>query len=220
MRLYAGRSIRSGFVCPESRVGSHRTVRGLSRRGMGGSVRGLNWLPSFSRLAVLRLCSLARPQDSSGSDSFVHPFPLLPLLPFLLPLSNYLLVSSPAGRSFFEKTTRARTRPTHSHKKSRSPPHPNRRYSSTFVCISPSPHPHTRSSSANTISFLKSSNSHPHPPLHVPNLLPFPVIPTHCLHISRIFTYSIRVVLNLYLTSHSFSLNTISCFLALLTFSS
>lgn len=130
---------------------------------MGGSVRGPNWLPSFSRLAVLHLCSLARPQDSSGSDSFVHPFPLLPLLPFLLPPSNYLLVSSPAGRSFFEKTTRARTRPTHSHKKSRSPPHPNRRYSSTFVCISPSPHPHTRSSSANPISFLKSSNPHPYP---------------------------------------------------------
>ena len=122
----------------------------------------------------------ARPQDSSGSDSFVHPPPLLPLLSFLLPLSNYLLVSSPAGRSFFEKTTRARTRPTHSHQKYRSLPHPNRRYSSTFVCISPSHCPHTRSSSANPLSFLLSSISHPYPPCvcpHVPNLLPFPVIP-------------------------------------------
>lgn len=69
-------------------------------------------------------CALARPQDSSGSDPFVHPLPLPPLLSFLLPLSNYSLVSSPAGRSFFEKTTRARTRPTHSHKKYRSLPIP------------------------------------------------------------------------------------------------
>jgi hypothetical protein len=106
-----------------------------TRRGDGG-VRGSTEQPLFLGLPF-SACALARPQDSSGSDSFVHPFPLLPLLSFLLPPSNYSLVSSPAGRSFFEKTTRARTRPTHSHKKSRSLPHPNRRYSSTFVCIFP-----------------------------------------------------------------------------------
>lgn len=162
---------------PEGRVGSHRALRG-SRRGEEMGVSGASTeRPLFLGLPF-SACALARPQDSSGSDSFVHPFPLLPPLSFLLPPSNYSLVSSPAGRSFFEKTTRARTRPTHSHKKSRSLPHPNRRYSSTFVCIFPSPGSHTRSSSANAISFLLSSNSRPYP-LHVPNLLPFPVISTY-----------------------------------------
>jgi hypothetical protein len=110
-RSSSGTSARISSGSPGSGRGEDRGVRGLNRAG------------SFSWLAALRLCS-ARPQDSSGSDPFVHPLPLPPLLSFLLPLSNYSLVSSPAGRSFFEKTTRARTRPTHSHKKYRSLPIP------------------------------------------------------------------------------------------------
>jgi hypothetical protein len=192
--------------------------------GSPGSQRGEDGCPGTQLSCLFFLACrsppvlLHVPKDSSGSDSFVHPFPLLPLLSFLLPLSNYSLVSSPAGRSFFEKTTRARTRPTHSHQKYRSLPHPNRRYSSTFVCIFPSPRPHTRSPSANAISFLLSSNSRPYT-VHVPNLLPFPVISTYCLHISRVSAYSIRVDLNSYLTSHPFCLNLASSFLALLTLS-
>ena len=166
---------RPGHSCPECRVGSHRALRGPDKARRG--VRGLSTPASFSRLAVLHLCSCTSPLDSSGSDSFVHPFPLLPLLSFFLPLSNYLLVSSPAGRSFFEKTTRARTRPTLSHKKYRSLPHPNRRYSSTFVCIFPS------ISICQCLFFTISFNFHPLS-LHVPNLLPFPVIrPCLRLHI-------------------------------------
>jgi hypothetical protein len=136
-----GSSLAQVIICaagrrPEGRVGSHRTLRG-SRRGEEMGVSGASTEQPLFLGLPFSACALARPQDSSGSDSFVHPFPLLPLLSFLLPPSNYSLVSSPAGRSFFEKTTRARTRPTHSHKKSRSLPHPNRRYSSTFVCIFP-----------------------------------------------------------------------------------
>jgi hypothetical protein len=107
MRLYA---VPSGRVSRGRKVGSDLIglFGGLAMRSKGRvAVSGaLTDCPLFLGL-VLRLCSLARPQDSSGSDSFVHPSPPLPLLSFLLPLSNYLLVSSPAGRSFFEKTTRA-----------------------------------------------------------------------------------------------------------------
>jgi len=194
-------------------VGSHRDLRGPYKARIavyGDSAR----LP-FSRLARSPpvLCT-------SPGLLWIGPirpsYPSPPLLSFLLPLSNYLLVSSPAGRSFFEKTTRARTRPTHSHKNSRSLPHPNRRYSSTFVCIFPSPGPHTRSPSANAISFLLFSNSRPYP-LHVPN----PTFSCHinpCLHISRVSASSIRLDLNLYLTSHSFSLiSLLTPFLPLLT---
>ena len=145
------------------------------RRGWGcpgPQLRCLFFLP-FSA------CALARPQDSSGSDPFVHPSPLPLLLSFLLPLSNYSLVSSPAGRSFFEKTTRARTRPTHSHKKYRSLPIPTGDTRPHSYVFSPRL-VHTTHSipSANPISFLLSSNSRPYP-LHVPNLLPFPVISTY-----------------------------------------
>jgi len=75
--------------------------------------------------------SLHVPRTDSGLDPSVHP-PLPP--PFSPPHSPfsysfclsriYLLVSSPAGRSFFEKTTRARTTPTPHSQKLRSPPIP------------------------------------------------------------------------------------------------
>jgi hypothetical protein len=79
--------------------------------GSPGSQRGEDGCPGTQLSCLFFLACrsppvlLHVPKDSSGSDSFVHPFPLLPLLSFLLPLSNYSLVSSPAGRSFFEKTT-------------------------------------------------------------------------------------------------------------------
>jgi hypothetical protein len=161
---------------PEGRVGSHRALRG-SRRGEEMGVSGASTKQPLFLGLPFSACALARPQDSSGSDSFVHPFPLLLLLSFLLPLSNYSLVSSPAGRSFFEKTTRARTRPTHPQKIQISPPSQQvilvhirmyfslaRSTHSIFIC--------------KCYSFLSSSNSRPYP-LHVPNLLPFPVISTY-----------------------------------------
>jgi hypothetical protein len=102
--------------------------------------------------------SLHVPRTDSGLDPSVHP-PLRP--PFSSPHSPfsysfclsriYLLVSSPAGRSFFEKTTRARTTPTPHSQKLRSPPHPNRRHSSTFVSIFPLHFHPTRSPSANCV---------------------------------------------------------------------
>ncbi len=121
MRLQP-RSFSSPGRRPERRLGSHRALRGPDEARIGVSGASTE-VPLFLGLPF-SACALARPQDSSGLDPFVHPFPLPPPLSFLLPLSNYSLVSSPAGRSFFEKTTRARTRPTHSHKKYRSLPIP------------------------------------------------------------------------------------------------
>lgn len=131
---------------PGRRVGSHRALRGPHGRG---GCPGHGCPASFSRLAVLRLCSCTSPGLLwIGLTRPSYPASP-PLLPFLLPLSNYLLVSSPAGRSFFEKTTRARTRPTPLSQNFRSLPHPNRRYSSTFVCVFLSPFPRTRFPSTN-----------------------------------------------------------------------
>jgi hypothetical protein len=126
--------------CPD--VGSD--LIGLSGVPLSGGVRGMESPASFSRLAVPRLCLHVprTPLDRTHSSILPHPSPFSHL--FCL-CRITLLVSSPAGRSFFEKTTRARTRPTPLPQKSRSLPHPNRRYSSTFVCIFPSSHPHTRS---------------------------------------------------------------------------
>ncbi len=192
MRLCArpqGRVVRISSICSP---GSRAAVSGA-----------LSELP-FSPLAVLRLCS-ARPQDSSGSDSFVHPFPPLPLLPFLLPLSNYLLVSSPAGRSFFEKTTRARTRPTPPTKNTDPSPIPTgdtRPHSYVFpLRLVYTLDLHLRILSPHYLS----SNSHlesRHVP--VPNLLPFPVLPIPACISSPFSSHSIQVDLDLFLTSRSF----------------
>lgn len=116
--------------------------------------------------------------------SYPSPFPFLltPFPPFSyssLPLSNYLLVSSPAGRSFFEKTTRARTTPTSQSQKLRSLPHPDRRHSSTFVSISPLLFHPTRSPSTGCAPLLFPLKSLPPlllawPPLSLlPTLTPF-----------------------------------------------
>jgi hypothetical protein len=141
----------------------------------------------------------------------------LPLLSFLLPLSNYSLVSSPAGRSFFEKTTRARTRPTHSHKKYRSLPIPTGDTRPHSYVFSPRL-VHTLDLHLQML-FLSSY-------LQIPALIPC-MCPIYYLFLSSppippslgFLSYSIRVDPNLYLTSHSFSLNLSSSFLALLTFS-
>jgi hypothetical protein len=100
----------------------------------------------FFWISPLEYCSSARPQDrlwigprSSILPSPPLPSPLFPPTPFsyifFASCRITLLVSSPAGRSFFEKTTRARTRPTPPFQKLKSLPHPNRRYSSSFVSI-------------------------------------------------------------------------------------
>jgi len=140
------------------------------RGGVSGAVLGP---PLFLGLPF-PACALARPQDSSGSDSFVHPTPPLPLLPFLLPLSNYLLVSSPAGRSFFEKTTRARTRPTPLSKISDLSPIPTgdtRPHSYVFPLAFS-----THLISLHERLFLFSPSIYYLYPRHVPNPLPFPVL--------------------------------------------
>ena len=159
--------------CPDARVGSHRDPRGHHRRDRVSGARSTCLFFTACRSPPV-LCTSP---GLSGSDSLVRPIPPLPLLSFLLPLSNYLLVSSPAGRSFFEKTTRARTRPTPLSQKARSLPHPNRRYSSTFVCFSPFNFSTHEISIHETSFFFSPSISNIYPPCMCPiRIMSFPVL--------------------------------------------
>ena len=95
------------------------------------------WTSLFFAVGNFLLSRTTSQGPTTDWTSLVHPPPPSPLpSPYFLSLPvELLLVSSPAGRSFFEKTTQARTRPTPHSQKLRSLTHPNRRYSSTFVSI-------------------------------------------------------------------------------------
>jgi hypothetical protein len=146
-------------------------------------------------------------------DSFVHHFPFLPLLSFLLPLLNYSLVSSSAGRSFFEKTTERVLDPHTPARNTDLSPIPTgdtRPYSYVFSprlvhtldlhlqmlflssylqipalipCMYPICYLVPSYLPIACISLLLSSNSRSYT-VHVPKLLPFIVISTYSLHIS------------------------------------
>jgi hypothetical protein len=135
-------------------------------------VTGVWALPYFTQ--YLTFCSVARrPKDRLRIGHTRPSSPSLspPLRIFsFFALSNYSLVSSPAGRSFFEKTTQARTRPTPHSQKLRSLTHPNRRYSSTFVSIPSSLFQVTPSLFANFLFSTSVCGDRSNRPLNLPSL--------------------------------------------------